>query len=255
MPRLAALLLLVPAAGCFSLPTLTLDGGFHAVTMDGSIGLSNTSTTDVDTIDLSSQLDLGDTETTPYVRAGLELGPLDVTAWGFTNEASGRGVATADFGGITAGSVVESDLDLTMAQGRLLFDVVNFDLVEAGVGLAVQWVDLQLEVEEEVFGLREAIDVQQPVPLLAARVGVDLGEVTPLPLSVEVAAAGLRASYADIDGTILDLEALARLQWGLFGVFGGWRYLHIDIEGEADGQAFDGDVELTGAIAGLSLRF
>ncbi len=47
------------------------------------------------------------------------------------------------------------------------------------------------------------------------------------------------------------------MRWriGVFGLFAGWRHLLVQLDGESDGQAFDGDVTLSGAVAGLTLRF
>jgi len=253
--RCAFASLLLAAAGCIGIPTVTIDGGVHALELDGEIGLSNSASTGFDTIDLSSQLDLGDTEYAPIGRVGVDLGRFDFQAWGFTTSTDGSGTVTADFGNITAGSAVESELDLTLAQGRALFDVVDLDFFEAGLGLAVQWIDFDLDVHEQVFGLDESISVQQPVPLLAGRLGVDLGELSPVPVSVELSAAGIWGSYGDLDGAVVDVELLARLQFDLLGFFVGWRQLQIDLEGESGDQAFDGDVTTSGAVLGLTLRF
>lgn len=252
--RCALATLLLSAAGC-GLPTLTIDGGVHSLTLDGDIGLSNSGSTGFDTIDLTSQLDLDDTEYVPIARVGVDLGRFDFQAWGFSSTTDGTGTVSADFGNITAGSAVESELDLTLAQGRALFDVIDFDFFEAGLGLAVQWIDFDLDVRETVFGLNESIHVQQPVPLLAGRVGVDLGELSPIPLAVELSAAGIWGSYGDLDGAVFDVELLARAQFGMFGVFAGWRQLQIELEGESGDQAFDGDMTTQGALLGVTLRF
>jgi len=254
--RCAVATLLLTAAGCIvGVPTVTIDGGVHALELDGEIGLSNSASTGADTIDLSSQLDLGDTEYAPIGRVGVDLGRFDFQAWGFSSSTDGTGTVSADFGNITAGSSVESELDLTLAQGRALFDVVDLDFFEAGLGLAVQWIDFNLDVHETVFGLDESVDVQQPVPLLAGRVGVDLGELSPIPVSVELSAAGIWGSYGDLDGAVVDVELLARAQFGLLGVFAGWRQLQIDLEGKSGDKTFDGDLTTSGALLGVTLRF
>lgn len=252
----AGALLLLGTAGCLGgNASFTVDAGVHLPSIDGSLGLSNTTLTDLDEIDLSSQLSLDDADVAPLPRAELDFGFLDLAAWGFTTEASGRGTATADFGDITAGSDVESELALSMVQLRVLGDVIDSGPFQLGVGLAAQWVDVQLDVHEVVFGLDESIDVQQAVPLLAARATFDLGALDLVPLSFELSAAGVKLSYADIDGALLDVEALVRWRFGLFGLFAGWRHLLVQIDGEASGQAFDGDVTLSGVVAGLTLRF
>ena len=203
---LGGLLAALGATGCLgNNASLTFDAGVHLPTIDGSLGLSNTTLTDLDEIDLSSELSLDDADVAPLPRAEVDFGFLDLAAWGFATEASGRGTASVDFGGITAGSQVTSDLSLTMGQLRVLGDVIDSEPFQLGVGLAAQWVDVKLDVREVVFGLEEAIDVQQAVPLLAARASFDLGALELVPLSFELSVAGIKLSYADIDGALLDI--------------------------------------------------
>lgn len=253
----AAVVLLLPVLlpGCFTGPTLLLDAGLYLPALEGDVALANTTLAGGDDIDLTSELDLDDTDATILPRAELDFGPLDLTAWGFTTQSSGSGTATADFGGISAGSDVTSDLDLTLAQARVLFDLVDVGGFELGVGAAAQWVDLDLEVEEIVFGLVESVEVQQAVPLLAARAGFDLEPLTTLPLAVELGVSGLALDVGDLRGTYLDLEALVRAHWSFFGLFAGWRRLQVEFEGESSGQEFDGDVVLEGMVIGATLRF
>lgn len=242
-------------SGCVGSPELVLDGGLYAPRLDGALALSNTTLTSLDEVDLDTDLDLGDSDAGPFARAEIDLGGIDLTAWGFATSASGDGKVTADFGNISSGSQVTSELDLTLAQGRVLFDVLERGGFELGAGLAAQWIDTSLAVTETTFGLAESVDLAQAVPLLAARAGFDLGKLGLLPLAIELSAAGIQASFADIEGTILDLEALARLDFGTLGLFAGWRYLLIEIDGMSSGQDFAGDVTLEGFVAGLTLRF
>ncbi len=256
LARFAAALATLLGSGCIGdNAAFTFDVGVHAPKLDGSLGLASSTLTDLDAIDLSSELSLDDADLAVMPRAELDFGMLDIGAWGFATKASGRGTASADFGDITAGSEVVSDLDLKLGQLRLLCDFLDTPALEVGVGLAAEWVDVQLDVHEVVFGLDESIDVQQAVPLLAARAALDLGALGLVPLSFELAAAGMKATFADIDGTILDVEALLRWRFGAFGVFAGWRYLMIQFDGVSSGQTFNGDVTLSGAVAGLNLRF
>jgi hypothetical protein len=55
----------------------------------------------------------------------------------------------------------------------------------------------------------------------------------------------------DVKGTWIDIEGLANFNvFGPFELFAGYRYISIDTEGEADGQAFEADVVLEGWILG-----
>ena len=52
-------------------------------------------------------------------------------------------------------------------------------------------------------------------------------------------------------GTWIDIEGLATFNLlSVFDIFAGYRYISIDTEGDADGQAFEADVELQGWIVG-----
>lgn len=240
-------------AGCDATPTsLALDGGVFAATIDGHVGLTSSTVTDVDTIDLHSSLDLGQTRYVPYVRADLQSGSFDLSANAFKTTQHGEGVVTADFGNITAGSTVKSKLDLTIAQGRLVYDVVESDHVRAGLGLAVDWFDLSLVEREQTFGLTESIDLRDPVPLVAARLAVNLPVV---PLRVDVDAAAMKAHVKDVDGTIVDADALLRYERGHLGLFAGYRYVRLDVDGTSGSQRFAGVTTISGWLAGLSVRF
>ena len=261
MPRLfharraRALLIATAAAlgGC-SAPSATLDAALFLPTLDGKIGLAAQAITDVDTIDLSSSLDLGGRETSGELRLDLDFGPLDLAASGFRLSQDGQGTVAADFGGITAGSTVNSKLDLALVHGELLYDVVDTQPLTLGVGLAADWIDLQLEEREAVFGLEESIDVQQPIPLLATRACVRIGAIDAVPLELDLRAAGISARFRDVNGAVADGEALVRAQWSHVGLFAGYRYVLLRLDGQLNGQSFKGDVTLSGWLGGISVR-
>jgi hypothetical protein len=243
-------------AGCASSdPLLRIDGGVFAAAFKGDIGLSNSTVTDVNTVNISSSLGLGDTDYVPYVRAEGDLGPFNLAATGFHTSQSGTGTVTADFGNITAGSTVDSDLDLTLAQGRLVLDFVDTSIVKAGIGLAAEWVDLDMKAREQTFGLSEEVTVNQILPLLAAHAAVGIELPYLMPMRFDVNAAGLTLHIQDIDGTVLDLEALLRGDWDHIGWFAGYRYVLVQTKGDIDNQRVEGDIQLAGWLAGISVRF
>lgn len=251
---IAAVVFGAVATGCSSSgPVFTVEGGLFAPTLKGDVGLAASQVTDVNTIDLSSQLDLGNREIVPYLRAELNGAGVDVALSGFRTKDSGTGTVSADFGKITAGSTVDSDLDLGLVHGRVAFDVVDTRYLVLGAGLGADYIDLQLKAQERVFNLTEAVDVKQAIPLLVARAVV---RVPVLPVDFELEASGISGHYQDVDGTLLDVEALLHADVaGPLALFGGWRYVRFDIRGTASGQSFDGKVTLSGFLLGASLRF
>ena len=61
----------------------------------------------------------------------------------------------------------------------------------------------------------------------------------------------MAGTIGDVDGTYWDVEALLRYQaTGLIEIFAGYRFINIDVEGEADGQRFDSDLILSGWMVG-----
>jgi len=245
----------VALCGCASSdPLLRVEAAVFTPSFDGDVGLSSSTVTDAETIDLVSALDLGDTDVVPYLRAEIDLGPFNVAASGFATSQDGTGITTADFGNISAGSTVDSEIDLTLAQGRAIVDLIDTNLVKLGLGLAVEWVDFELDSREQTLGLTESVDVAQLVPLVAAHAsaGIDLPWVMPIRFDLNVAGMSLR--YEDIDGTVLDVEALLRGDGGRFGWFVGYRHALIQSDGEVDGQDFDGDITVSGWLIGLNVR-
>ena len=250
------LLALAALGGCASEdPLVLIDAGLFAPTFDGTVALSDTTSTSMGDVDVGSDLDLGGTEHVPMVRAEGDLGPFLLTASWFSTSQDGTGFVNADFGDITAGSTVDTEIDASIASGRAIFDFIDTDLVKTGLGVAVDYVDLELRAEEDTFGISEDIDIQQAVPLLAAHGAVRIPLPIDMALRLDLHAAGIAAEFGDVDGTMLDLEAVLRGEWSWFGLFAGYRYILVDIEGEIDDEFFDGDVNLSGWQVGLTVRF
>jgi hypothetical protein len=251
----AALIFFAALAGCSaSDPLVRADLALFAPSFQGDVGLSNSTVTDVDTIDIESDLDLGDTDYVPYVRLEGDLGPFNLAGSWFETSQSGTGVVTADFGNITAGSTVESDLDLTLVNGRFVWDFINTDLVHLGLGVAAEWVDFDLEAKEQTFGLSESVSVSQVLPLAAAHAAVGI-PLPWIPLRLDVNAAGMSLHIEDVDGTVIDIEGLLRADFNHFGCFAGYRYILVQTDGVIDDQNFDGDIVLAGWLLGASVRF
>jgi hypothetical protein len=249
----AAAFALLCGACTSSGPLFTVEGALYAPRLSGNVGLASTQVTDVDTIDLASQFDLGNREYVPYLRADLNGARLDFALSGFRTRQSGRGTVTADFGQITAGSTVNSDLDFGLLHARLVVDAIDLKWLVLGAGLGAEYVDLKLDAREPVFALNESVAVRQALPLVVAR-----GIVRPpaLPFDLQLEVGGLTGHYQDVDGTLLDAEAL--LHWnvaGPFSLFGGYRYLGFRISGHTSSERFDGEVKLAGLLIGATLHF
>ncbi len=250
---LAAAAALAAAACADANPLVTVEGGLYAPKLDGHIGLASTITTDVDTIDLDSSLALGSRQYEPYLRGEVNLGGLDLAVSGFKTSQSGTGTVTADFGNISAGSTVDSKLDLGFVHAALCYDMIDTKWVTLGAGLGADYFDLDMQVAETAFALSESVHVKQGLPLLVAR-GVFRTPVLPLDLQIE--ASGITGHYQDFDGTLFDVEALLHCKVvGPLSVYGGYRFMHFDFSGTADNRSFDGNVALSGLLVGATVRF
>jgi hypothetical protein len=252
--RFAPATLALAFAACTSSdPLFTVEGGAFAPSLHGDVGLSTSVTTDVNTINLASELGLGSREVVPYLRGELAVGGIDAALSGFRTKESGHGTVTADFGDITAGSTVDTKLDLGLVHAHVAFDLFETEWLTVGAGLAADYVDLSLDAYDPVFVLNESIDVRQVVPLAFARTSVHLPAV---PVDLEVSLGAITGSYRQIDGTVVDFEAMLHGRiGGPVSLFGGYRYVHFDIKGTSNSQAYDGNVVLSGFMLGASIRF
>jgi hypothetical protein len=242
------------AAACIDTPpAVTIEGGLYAPTLEGKIGLATTVVTDVDTIDLSSSLDLGKTEYVPYLRGECAIAGLDLSLSGFRTSQTGTGTVTADFGNITAGSTVDSKLDLALAHGSLCYDVVDTKPFTFGAGIGADYFDLDMDVHNVAFGLDESVQIRQAIPLLVAR-GVVRTPVIPLDLQIEAGA--ITGHVEDFDGTLVDVEALLHCKVvGPLAMYGGYRYVYCQFKGTTNDRSFGADVTVSGFLLGATFRF
>lgn len=252
--RAACVALALLGAGCSgSEPLLTVEGGAFAPSLGGRVGLASSITTDVNTIDLSSDLGLGGTEVVPYLRGEVVAGGFDFALSGFRTSESGHGTVTADFGQITAGTNVNTDLDLGLAHGHVAWNFLETSWIDVGAGLGADYIDFSLKAQDPTFVLHESVEVRQAVPLVEARAAVRLPVV---PIDLELGVGGITGTYDQVDGTVIDAEALLRGRIvGPLHLFAGYRYVHIDIKGSSNSQSFDGNVNVSGFMVGASLRF
>ena len=76
------------------------------------------------------------------------------------------------------------------------------------------------------------------------------------PVAATVDAGGMAVNYGDIDGVFFDLEAMLRIQpTDHIEIFGGYRWIDVDGDGTADGQAYDADLSVRGWFVGGGFVF
>jgi hypothetical protein len=202
-------------------------------------------------VDVESSLGLEDAAGTPYGRVELQLGPARLTGSAFRYSEEGSGVLTASYGDIVAGTAVDTELDLTNIKGALTFDLVNVGFLRLSPGVGVDFFDVDMSVRAPALGQTEEIEATAGVPILFAQGEVDVG-----PLAATIDGGWIRIDLEEGDGTYFDLEGLLRLQPvpGI-EVFGGYRWISIDVEGEDDGQRFATDLVFRGWFVGGGFVF
>lgn len=257
----AILALLGLAAGC-STPSVTLfprvaqitpDGEFAAADLSGGGSLSATSDTDA--------LGLDDDETVFVPRADLDWGRwhLTVDRFAMSSEGSGTAEAQIEFDGVTipAGDNVDSELDVDLTSATFCFDFLPVPNAELGIGVGVVFADLSADITSQTLAQTASTDEQVPLPVLAARAGVDFGR-----FSIGALARGFDVEIDDVEATYVDLDAHAR--YDLFqatdshlrgGLVVGWRFVGIDARFDDGASTIDADMEYSGPYAGVAFTF
>lgn len=256
---LAALLGCLGLPACISIPELEADVGYLNLQLTGDFGYqSNTTDQRRDggggtaiRQDIESAFGLGDRQGSVYGRAQLDLGTPLLSLSAFQFQEQGNGVLQADFGsGLTQGTPVHSDLDLWSVKAALAFDI-ELGPVAVSPGLAVDYLSLDMSVQD-VLGIRtERLRFDAPIPLLFLRGAVDLGVLK------GVAEVGyLELDIEDVRAKVLDVEARLHYRpWSVLDLFAGYRLVQFRGRGEIDGDRADIDIGLAGFLIGGGIVF
>lgn len=245
-----AAFLLSTLPSCFELE-LHAQAAYAELALDGDLGYLDTASTASIRQDIGSAFGLGDAQGTPYVRAQLDTGVpvLSVSAFDFRDD--GTGVLQADFGNnLTAGTAVRSEFDLFAAKAAYAFEI-GIGPVSVSPGIAVDYLDLDVRARDLIGIADERVQLNAPIPLAFLRGEVDLDIV-----SAVVETGYMRVDVEDVDGSLLDVEAMLMAHpTDLLDVFVGYRLLNLKIDGEIDNDAFDTDIRLGGFFIGGGVRF
>lgn len=231
-----------------SLPGASAEAGYAMLSLSGDVGLSDTGGGAFVDQDVSS-LGLGGKEGSPYARAQLDLGMPVLAVKGFTFEQEGSGELTDPFGSITSGDVT-SKLSLTNIQGSVAFEF-GLGPISLAPGIAVEYIDVDFSVESSGQPT-QTIDWQAPIPMGFLRAEADLW------LLQGVAEVGYIQvpEIQGIEGTFWDLDLTVSYRpTPLLHLFTGYRHVHVDANGESDGQNFDTNLDLSGWVIGGGFSF
>ncbi|MCC7013457.1 MAG: hypothetical protein IT454_12910 [Planctomycetes bacterium] len=248
IPSLALALL-----GACAAPQLTLQANYGPFTPEGKIQIDSVGSP-ATSENSAGDLGLDDDASTVGARFDLKFGSPHLTLSTQASSWDGDGILSADFGGISASTAVESELDLALHRGVITFDMVPTDFVEFGLGLGVTVVDIEASVTDNLGVVTEEVDESLPVPLLAARLGGRFWL-----LDAEALVAGLTADVDGDEATYLEIDVNAKLAFlgehgGLSGsVVLGWRQIDLEVDYADDTDDVHADLTFDGPYFGLQL--
>jgi outer membrane protein len=202
-------------------------------------------------VDIEDDLNFDDSEDVT-AEVALQLGSFRLSAGYLPLKFSGTGTLTQDFffngKQYTVGEAVKGDIDVDLYDVGLTWYLLNFDdlpvRLQLGPEIAVKIVDGDLSVDSRTTGIRESVSGTAAVPTIGARARVGISDF--------IALVG-RVGYVEYDdNTFLDADAQIEISpIPLVGIYGGYRYLDIDVD--------ESDIVLNatfeGPYAGAFLRF
>jgi hypothetical protein len=247
------LALLAAAFGCGSCTQLqgTAQAGYAQMAIDGRVALSSAGGGGSIDQDVKSSFGIGDPQGAPYVRAQFDFGTPVITVSAFTFDETGAGTLEANFGSITSGTPVTTDLRFTDAKVSLAFDI-PLGPVKIAPGLAADLIYLEMNVRSTLSSSSEELKVYAPVPLAFVRAEADLGLVG---LVGELGYVK-NPNIGDVEGTVWDGDVIAELHaTRALQFFAGYRVIAVKGNGTVDDQDFATDLRVSGWNIGGGLRF
>lgn len=238
--------------GACAAPQFTASATYGDLSPDGSVSYVAAGQAAVS--NTVSELGIDGGEPTFGLRGDFKWGIPHLSVATQSTSWSGDGTLTADFGGISASTNVDSDLDLALHRFVLTFDVLPTDMFELGLGFGVTVADFEASVTESGTNTTEKIDEVAPIPVLALRAGFRVWRV-----DLEALLAGLQVSTSDGEANYLETDLNARM--AIFGAPGsvngslvlGWRQIDMDVEYSDSSDDAALDITFDGLYFGLQV--
>ncbi|HEX5054460.1 MAG TPA: hypothetical protein VFZ65_21960 [Planctomycetota bacterium] len=253
LDRFAALAAVLPLVSCYQFQ-MHAQAGYAQMKVDGEAGYLTTGTSPATSgsirQDFESAFGIGDDQGAPYARVSADMGVPVIAVSGFLFDEQGTGTLQAQFGNLSAGVDVRSKLDFANVKASYALKI-PIGPVSIAPGIAVDYFDFELDVQDTAGLLRENVQLQAPIPLAFVRGQLDLSVFTVLG---EVGY--VEVDTGDVQGSLLDIEAMA--QWhanAWIDVFVGYRALHLDADGTIDNDTFDTTITVSGFLVGGGFTF
>jgi hypothetical protein len=249
--RLFAATALVSLTSCAT-QTVQIDAGVMFASVNGDIALQNsTGSLDLGQAknDLDGNLGVGDTEPGPYVRVTTDYGRHRFRAQGFGIDAEGSGTLSSNFGDLMAGTPVTTSMEFYAIGANWAYELLKQEHYRLGVGVALEYMALDLDVRNAVGFVSVRTDVLVPMPY--AEIEGFLG-----PATVGINAGVMSADLGNGRGEYFDTEAYFKFRpVEAFELQVGYRYIYADVSGTADSRDFKMDIDVQGAFIGGGIRF
>ena len=205
---------------------------------------------------LGSDLGLDDQEPSLLVRGEASTDRFRLRLSSFRHDQSSGTLLNAPFGDLASGTPVNVDLEFLNVKAALSYDLVEFELGDAGVvrlapGIAANYIDLDISVRGVGIPGFESVrnNVLVPMPFL-------LGEVEAGAVFAAVDFGGLAADLGDGSGIYWDLDATIGVRpQDDIELLVGYRWVQADVPGRADGRDYDADIDVQGWFVGGGIRF
>ncbi len=254
-PRVMPLVALLACFGTGGCETsgFDIDVGFARLNLEGDVALGPSSGVPVDLgaieNDLERSFGLDDHARTPYfgVKVWHEKWSANVSTLWYGKDSDGT--LDNDYGDILQSTAVSTSADIINLKTAVHYELISSDSFRLSPGVGIELLDLDIGATSGA--LTQDIDTLVVMPMVFLKAELDVG---PFTLMTDVGA--FSADLLGVDGTLVDFEAVLRLKpIPLVEVFGGYRAILLDAEGESGSQDFSTDFLLHGWMIGVELPF
>lgn len=223
----------------------------------GSFGASDSGSVVTSSLD---SLGLAQEENALLPRVFLRDGnrALELSAFRVDYEGQGNLEETITLNGTTlvAGTAVDSNFGMGAYSGVVTWDVAHFGSSTLGLGIGLEWIDMDVGLDETMGALSLTSNQKFPLPLIGVRFA---GEENPISASLNVGWISLSAPEAT--ATVLDVDGRVDVQ--LFGRQGGpillgmvgYRNFDMQVSYDDGGSQIEAEFEIGGPYVGLRLSF
>ena len=248
------------STGCSSVG-VSGQAGYAFISLGGGVGLDNAGAGVVEQ-GLESAFGVGGTQGSPYVRGQVDAGGPVFSGSAFSVSESGQGQLGDAFGGLLAGDVVVSELEVGVAKVTAAYDF-DFGPLKLAPGVMCDVIAIDFRATDALApfgaGISESVDetLVVPMPFLRAEFATVGGPLGSLSAVGEVGYLEI-SDLGGTEGAFFDVEAILEYSPAMLPfahAFIGYRYVDLDGSGDSGGDAFTVDVQLQGWTIGGGIRF